>query len=125
MLSKRLAATVGVVAALLGSGVLPETALAQSVQFDLRNGQVQMGGPRYDDRYDDRYGRRYERRDERSYRPACSPRSALSEASRWLDAPRIRGQNRSVYFIDGYGKRGRNRGGPDSVMIDTQTCDRR
>ncbi len=120
MIARKIAMAAGICAMVLGGVAVSEPAFAQTMQYDLRRGDV-IVGPGYDDRYD----RRYERRDDRRYRPGCSPRSALSEARRWLDEPRIKGQNRQYYYIDGYGKRGGNRGRPDTVYIDAMTCDRR
>lgn len=95
-----------------GISILPAPVAAQGIEFDFDGGGVRIIRP-------DDYDRRYYRRDERrSYdRRGCSPRQALIAASRHLDEPRINSVSRSYYFIDGYGKRGGNRGGPDSVII--------
>ncbi|MCQ1852739.1 hypothetical protein [Neorhizobium galegae] len=125
MKAKYIAMLAGVAATFMGTSIAPTPAIAQ-VEFEFGTG----GGRSYDNRryyrddYRDEYreDRRYDRRS--AYR-GCSPRQALSAASRWLDDPRIRSVNRAYYDIDGYGKSGRNRGRPDGVRISTAPdCER-
>ncbi len=85
---------------------------------------IYRGGPPQDRRFyndRDRYDRDRDRydRDRDTRRAGCSPREALAAASRFLYDPRINTATRRYYAIDGFGKRGGNRGGPDSVYIST------
>lgn len=126
MKAKQFAVLAGMSVLLLGTSILPGPAAAQ-VEFNLRDGGVRIGRPDDDRRYyrDDDRRYREDRRSERRYRPGCSPRQALAAASRYLDDPRIRSVNRAYYDIDGYGKRGGNRGRPDGVRISTAPdCER-
>lgn len=113
---RKITVVAGICAAVLGAGLLPTASFAQSIQYDLRRGDVYVR-PGYEE---PRYERRYERRE----RNRCSPRAALNEARRWLREPRIVSQDRRNYYIDGYGKSGGGRGQRDAVYIDTDTCDR-
>ncbi|MBP1847951.1 hypothetical protein J2046_006236 [Rhizobium petrolearium] len=129
MKAKQLALLAGMSAMLVGLGVLPGPAVAQVVQFDFGDGDVRIVRPDDDRRYyrrdEWRDDRRYERRYGEYGRPGCSPRQALAAASRYLDDPRIRSVHRRYYDIDGYGKRGSNRGRPDGVRISTApNCER-
>ncbi|WP_150132676.1 hypothetical protein [Neorhizobium sp. SOG26] len=106
------------VSAVLGLVYAPTAAQAQ---FDIRGGGYieRYNGDEYAQAPDYREFRR-ERHSERRYgRAGCTPRQALAAASRWLDDPQIRRVYRSYYDIDGYGKRGGNRGRPDGVRIST------
>lgn len=130
MKAKQLALLAGMSAILVGMGVLPGPAVAQVVQFDFGDGDVQIIRPDDDRRYYRRDEWREDRRYERGHggyygRRGCSPRQALAAASRHLDDPRIRSVNRYYYEIDGYGKRGSKRGRLDGVRISTAPdCER-
>lgn len=123
MKAKYIAILAGLAAIFTGTSVAPTPAAAQ-VEFEFGTG----GGRSYDSRryyrddYRDDYRDEYRedrRYDRRSANRGCSPRQALSAASRWIDEPRIRSVNRAYYDISGYGKSGRNRGRPDGVRIST------
>jgi hypothetical protein len=121
MKARYIAILAGLAAIFTGTSIVPTPAVAQ-VEFEFRTD----GGRSYDNRryYRDDYreDRRYDRR---SANRGCSPRQALSAASRWIDEPRIRSVNRAYYDISGYGKSGRNRGRPDGVRISTAPdCER-
>jgi hypothetical protein len=121
MRSMKFAACVGMALLMTGASMVPTTVSAQGVELNLRNGDVRV---RPADDYDPRYDRRYDRRDDRR-RPGCSPREALSKASRYLQQPRIASADRRSYYIEGYGKQGRGRNRPDSVTIaNAPGCDR-
>ncbi|CAN7615896.1 hypothetical protein [Neorhizobium sp. LjRoot104] len=109
-----------ILALLTSFGVPSAPATAQGFEFEFGERGVRVERPDdYDRRYyrRDDYDRRHYRRDDRRDRPGCSPRAALSAASRHLNDPFINAENRSYYYIGGYGKRGGARGRVDSVII--------
>ena len=123
MKSVKIAFMAGMSALIVGAGVsvMPAPAAAQGVEFNIGPGGVRVVRPDEE--------RRYQRRDDRGYGGGygggCSPRQALSAASRYLYDPQINSTRRGYYAIDGYGKKGGNRGGPDSVRISSAPgCDR-